>query len=1125
MRTDRRCNRVGSGRPRGSGLFALSLAALLAPAATAFANPTLRLQVDQRGDFTMIGNTLAQECDTAIGTPAVPPPVVGTIGMCPEINFTAPDVYWRSDDPGDGQALADSSIAPADARSTAVLNLPSGANVTYARLYWGSYASSMSPDPHVRMERTSSGLNSMLMADQVLTLMETGVAGRYWYQASVDVTSTVHDQGPGPFRVGEVSSVALDSLVDPYAFVAWYMVVFYELPGQPQRNLALFDGLDLVQPGGPASVTLSGFLVPPSGYDAKLGIVAFEGDATITGDGISFGNTLLSDPQNPADNFFNSTRTTLGMPVSVAGDLPQNTGTPRSMSGLDLDVEDLTSLVTPGQTSATLNATSTLDTYLLTTFVTSISTLKPTFTTSKKSLTDVNGGAIRPGDELDYTIDVTNTGSDDSIQTVVSDVVPTGTTFEPGSIEIVAGSGMGKLTDAAGDDAGEYDDATRTVTVRVGTGQTGSAGGSVAMNETTSVRFRVKINTDTRGIISNQGAIRAAGKRGSAPETTNTDGDSGKPGTQTTDVNVNVCDMDSDCMPPTPLCDISSDPQSCVACVTSLDCNDPAAPDCSTQTHTCGCWASTGKCETDSDGDGISDDGERMIGTDPNDWDTDDDGTPDGGEFAPEIDSDGDGLDNAHDADSDNDGIFDGTEQGYDCSNPATKLSSGRCRPDADRGKTKTNPVKADTDRGGVSDGSEDFNLNGAVDTGETDPSSGNGTDDKVVDADGDGLSDGLEMFLHSDPGDGDSDDDGVPDGKEANPSEDTDLDRLINVLDVDSDDDALYDGTESGLDCSAKGTLISANHCIADADSGATKTSPLLYDTDGAGARDGSEDPNGNGRLDANETDPTKGHGADDSKVVDTDGDGLSDPLETAAGSNPNDKDSDDDGLLDGDEHNPRDDRDGDGMIDLLDPDSDGDGLFDGTEAGKSCTDPSTDMSKMTCAPDADNTTNTGVLSADTDRGGVKDGIEDVNHNGRIDPAELDPNDPSDDVIGKPCMVDADCGKTDSGLICDNGMCGFGCRGMGGNTCPSPLYCSSLTNMAGMCGPNPPEMPVVDAGHPPPPAPDAGMLAPGGKLGGGGCNCRVGLQPSAASDSRAALAGLALVLLGWRLRRRARRA
>jgi uncharacterized repeat protein (TIGR01451 family) len=441
----------------------------------------------------------------------------------------------------------------------------------------------------------------------------------------------------------------------------------------------------------------------------------------------------------------------------------------------------------------------------------------------------------------------------------------------------------------------------------------------------------------------------------------------------------------------------------------------------------------------DSDGDGIPDAVERRIGTDPFDADSDDDGVLDGQEPDFDKDTDGDGLINALDPDSDNDGLFDGTELGLGCANPATNVKRGRCRADADP-TTKTDPLDPDTDKGGVKDGSEDFNLDGKVDPGETDPTSGHGADDTgVVDSDGDGLSDGVERFLGTNPNDADSDDDGVPDGAEPNPSDDTDGDGLINALDPDSDNDGLFDGTELGLGCSGPGTDVAKKHCRPDADNGVTKTSALLRDTDGGGATDGSEDPNLNGAIDPGETDPTLGHAEDDDTLVDTDGDGLSDRLEATLGSDPNDADSDDDGVIDGLEANPSDDTDGDGKINVLDADSDGDGLFDGTEEGKDCSNPATDPSKGVCIADADPTTTTGVLNRDTDHGGVSDGDEDTNHDGKVDVGERDPNNGADDVPSLPDGgVDSGAGgsgaassssSSSSGSFTDDGrLAGGGC-------------------------------------------------------------------------------------------------
>jgi len=526
-------------------------------------------------------------------------------------------------------------------------------------------------------------------------------------------------------------------------------------------------------------------------------------------------------------------------------------------------------------------------------------------------------------------------------------------------------------------------------------------------------------------------------------------------------------------------------PRECVGCTNSGQCDDPAIPDCNLDTGTCECASGPNTC-VDMDDDGISDGGEDELGTDPQDADTDDDGVIDGEEMFPAMDQDGDGVINALDADSDNDGLRDGTELGLACDHPDTDVSLGKCVADADGGATKTNPLERDTDSGGARDGSEDWNLNGAIDPGETDPTAGHGADDSmVVDMDADGLGDDLEDELNSDPLDADSDEDGVGDGNEADPALDGDGDLAISVLDVDSDNDGLFDGTESGLDCSSAATDARQGHCRADADGGETTTSPVNPDTDGGGVRDGSEDVNLNGAVDAGETNPVAGKGGDDSMQADADGDGLSDKLETELGTNPSDVDSDDDGLPDGEEANPTDDHDGDGTINALDHDSDGDGLFDGTELGKGCSNAATDASRMQCIADGDaGATKTSPILEDTDFGGIKDGVEDKDKDGVIDDGETDPNEPIDDVE---CETDADCGMSDSGMVCVDGACTPGCRGQDGNSCPDGQVCTSTGSEAGVCE-------------------DFERYA------GGGCACRIGEREDDKSLSSVVLIALALL-------------
>ncbi|WP_437927817.1 DUF3344 domain-containing protein [Sorangium sp. So ce291] len=976
---------------------------------TAHAEPALRVQVDQRGDFLLIGNTLGHEC----GRDDIASPVLGDIGPCGNnTGDSAPDIFWRADSPAAGEAEASTSVTAAQARSTAVLQVPAGATVTHAFLYWGAHlGTSGTADDAVTLERP--GASSFSEAVTATESFTTTSGGRVYYQSVADITSVVQARGSGAYRVSGINTASFTNNNFDNHFAGWWLVVFYELGSEPPRNLALFDGLDTVSSGSTQDATLSGFLVPNAGYDAKIGLVAFEGDLAHEGDQFFFnGPPALGNDLNPADNFFNGTRSYFNAPVSNVGDLPQLAGTAGTMAGMDIDVFDITSKVTPGLTSAPIRASSNNDLYFLAGFITSISTFKPDFTSSTKAVADVNGGLLLPGDVLRYTIEVTNTGNDASANTVLTDPLPAGVTYVPGSLSVTAGANMGAKTDAAGDDQGEYDAATRTVRVRLGAGANGTAGGTLpAATGSSTVTFQVTVDAGASGLIANQAIVNASGQQGAPAVDTPTDGNGPAGGVPPTEVLVDECETDAQCAAPTPHCDTAATPNACVECLTDAQCG-PLTPTCDADDNTCVCVPSGAEvcgdafdndCDgvigngCDSDEDGIDDPTELEAGTDPNDADTDDDGVTDGEEPSWDEDSDEDGLINALDPDSDNDGLYDGTEVGSQCDDPATNVGAGHCRVDGDNGATKTNPLDADTDDGGVSDGQEDFDLDGVVDEGETDPNDG---DDDVppTDTDGDGLSDDFEETIGSDPTDADTDDDGALDGQEPNPADDTDGDGLINVLDVDSDNDGLFDGTELGLDCENEATNTEVGHCRADADGGATKTSPVDVDTDDGGVRDGQEDINLDGVVDAGETDPNNGD--DDLPIDDTDGDGLVDELEDLIGSDPNDADSDDDGVVDGQEPNFSDDHDGDGLINVLDPDSDGDGLFDGTELGLPCDNPATDAGAGTCIPDADPDTLTYPLDPDTDDGGVSDGVEDANHNGAIDEGETDPRDPADDVV-----------------------------------------------------------------------------------------------------------------------------
>lgn len=584
-----------------SALAAASLVGVITGEANAA--PTLRVQVSQQGDFVMIGNTIGHDC-----APTTPAPVVGTVSplVCgTNTADSAIDVFWRSDSPLDGQAEATPLIPIDQSRSTAVLNLPAGASVTHAYIYWGATLANAGTDNMITVDRPNA-FSTDVMSDGC------NMSTNNSYQCRADVTAMVQQNGEGAYRVSGINSQQVVNANNNSLFGGWWMVVLYQLQGEPLRNLAVFDGLDPVANGMNQNATLSGFLVPNGGIEGKLGIITYEGDISITGDQFFFnGGQPLSNALNAADNFFNSTRSYLGMPVTVVGDLPQLNGQPGSYSGMDLDVVDITNKLMAGQTSAPIQATSSGDVYYLAGFVTSVSDYRPDFTTSTKVVEDLNGGSVLPGDTLEYTLTAINTGNDTAIDVVLKDPLPMGVTYVPGTLQVSAGPNMGAKTDDLADDQGEYDANTNTVIFRLGMGADGANGGTIAVGASSEVKFQVKVDANAKGTIENQGIITAAGLMG-APETdTPTDGNGDGQGSPPTPTDVDECETDADCTDPTLAhCATMLDPNQCVECYEDAHCT-PLAPSCNQESLTCQCIPTGDEvCDNaDNDCNGVADDG------------------------------------------------------------------------------------------------------------------------------------------------------------------------------------------------------------------------------------------------------------------------------------------------------------------------------------------------------------------------------------------------------------------------------------------------------------------------------------------------------------------------------------
>lgn len=190
--------------------------------------------------------------------------------------------------------------------------------------------------------------------------------------------------------------------------------------------------------------------------------------------------------------------------------------------------------------------------------------------------------------------------------------------------------------------------------------------------------------------------------------------------------------------------------------------------------------------QTDTDGDGLYDRVETVIGTDPNNSDSDYDLLNDGYEV--EIDSD------PLDPDTNSDGLSDYEEKqfGSSLTNPD---SDGDFAFDGAELNEGTNPNNGDTDTDGLVDGHEIIlgtNTTNSDSDGDHLPD-GFEVDNRLNplsnDTDNDGLSDSQELKDGTNPWNDDSDFDGIPDGEDFD-SKNTQVPNI--VLAFDPEDSAL---------------------------------------------------------------------------------------------------------------------------------------------------------------------------------------------------------------------------------------------------------------------------------------------------------------------------------------------
>ena len=452
----------------------------------------IRFQVQQKGGIQFLANTTM---------------FCGSGSSCTQAQNAMPFADFSDDNNNDhDMEYFDGDNDPSTwSSSSDSLSLGVCAEVTWAGLYWaGRLGNGTVPNSNLRdqvkIKAEASEPYLDVFADQEWEFDASGVDN---YCCFADVTSwVVNNPVNARYTVANVVATQQSS-----SWGGWVLVIVYEDALANMRNLTVFDGLAMITMSGggvnsTVDVPISGFLTPPFGpVNLELGVVAYDGDRGASGDQLGFNGAgtfeYLSDATHSENNAFNSTQSTdgamnpwrqpafnntLGHDANVF--VPDNS----AYELLPNDASNAEIRVTTGGESITVQViTSVIDVYE--------PDLRATVYVS-----DLNGGLAEPGDVLEYTVVAKNLGSDAANEVYAETVLDVRTSFVEGSLEWVTPNAIPTMTDAMGDDQGEFEEDFQTVRVRLGQGANANQGGMLDNDplgqDSIAYRYRVELTED-----------------------------------------------------------------------------------------------------------------------------------------------------------------------------------------------------------------------------------------------------------------------------------------------------------------------------------------------------------------------------------------------------------------------------------------------------------------------------------------------------------------------------------------------------------------------------------------------------------------------------------------------------
>lgn len=393
--------------------------------------------------------------------------------------------------------------------SSADLNLPAGTNtIKFARLYWGgrilNSAITAVPDTlqRIRIKANNGAYQNITAAATSVDQTALTTQAETVYQSYADITNYVQQRGNGTYTIANLPA-SQGSVSNGGYYAGWSIIIVYENPNSLFNSVRLYDGYNNVSSGATLNVTLTGLNVPNnslSAGDAVLTVVAWEGDGNLAGtagnpagDFIKVNNTTVSDAVNPTTNFWNGSISKNGAYVT--------TKNPSYFNQMGIDIDEVyvgTGYgINPNANTVDISFGTEADSYYPSLFAFQLRVKDPLVTIAK-TVQDYNqNNVIQPNEEMTYTLTGKNIGPGVANNVFVVDTLPANVTYVPGSMQVIQGPGavVGSQTDAQ--DGVDYsfvgtNGGKTYLKFFLGTGATSTAGGTLLLNETYTVTFKVQ---------------------------------------------------------------------------------------------------------------------------------------------------------------------------------------------------------------------------------------------------------------------------------------------------------------------------------------------------------------------------------------------------------------------------------------------------------------------------------------------------------------------------------------------------------------------------------------------------------------------------------------------------------